>query len=158
VEDITIAIQGCINKSHCLRENDNPAPYNSEPPLDYAWACDRLRPTPDRKCDHVFCCHDGANETLDILQREAYTGIRVSVLRVVNNRQPQELVETVFDWALTINGIPSDPRVIFVKELARRDHLGAPVTKVMPGEEHVCGYSTWGHDYGMQRHPCIGDE
>jgi hypothetical protein len=47
VEHVTIAIQGCINKLQYLREYTNPASYELEPPLDYTWACDELRPTLD---------------------------------------------------------------------------------------------------------------
>jgi hypothetical protein len=77
----------------------------------------------------------------------------VSILRAINNRLPQELIENIFAYALGINGIPSDPRVFSLLELEREDPSGEPVTEVMPKNEDVYRHSVWGHHYGMVGDP-----
>jgi hypothetical protein len=97
-----------------------------DPPwINAARHCREIRQHPE-KPGHIACEHDRASNSfflsgcfqknvafaLDMLQRHAYTEIKVNVYRAVGKRLPKELTDHVFACALQAEQIPMDPRMI----------------------------------------------
>ncbi|KAK4892083.1 hypothetical protein LTR27_009433 [Elasticomyces elasticus] len=90
-------LRGAFTKHDSLcRTND----YDDEYDYDYGYRRNRRSPK---------CFHENSFAMIEWLQKKAWGEIRSNLLRIVGNRLPVELADSIFEYALEAEGVPAQP-------------------------------------------------
>ncbi|KAK5709827.1 hypothetical protein LTR17_019441 [Elasticomyces elasticus] len=90
-------LRGAFKKHDNLcRANDSNDGYG----YDYGYRRNRQSPN---------CFHENSFAMIEWLQMKAWGEIRSNLLRVVGNRLPVELADSIFEYALEAEGVPAQP-------------------------------------------------